>query len=92
MKEKPRRRLLTVRRVLIGGAAFVLAIVGALWFASWNSSNEARFARSKPALEAFAAQVMASDRTSAIVVPKQIGDFATGPLERLPHGSEPVAD
>jgi len=63
-----------------------ITITAGLAYAYWKYSFEMRFSRSKPALEAFAAQVMASPSESPINLPSHLGEFQTNDAERLPHG------
>jgi hypothetical protein len=66
----------------VGTVASALLIA----FACYYYSFEARFDRSKAALEAYAASVESGDRSAPISIPRKIGDFTTGDAERLPHG------
>jgi hypothetical protein len=78
---------LTRRRVLIAGLAMLVLLAVAGWFASSYYSFDARFARSRPAIESYAAKAMASDPTKPLPPPPQrLGAFGTGSAERLPHG------
>jgi hypothetical protein len=81
----PRR--LTLRRVLLAALVAVALLVAGGWVALRYHSFEARFERSKPALEAYAAQAMASDPSGPLpTLPPRLGAFQTGNVERLPHG------
>ncbi len=65
----------------------VLTVGIGLWFLSEYYSFEARFARSKDALEDYARVVMASDQALPPPAPPQrLGEFSPGKVERLPHG------
>jgi hypothetical protein len=78
---------LTRRRVLVTLLAGIVLLVAGGSAASWYYSFENRFARSKPALDAYAAQAMASDPSKPLLaLPPRLGAFQTGNVERLPHG------
>ena len=78
---------LTRRRVLLAVLAGIVFLVAGGLAASWYYSFDARFARSKQALEAYAAQVMAADPSKPLpALPRRLGAFETGNVERLPHG------
>jgi hypothetical protein len=73
--------------VAAAGLALLLVVTAAGWYAAWYYSFDSRFARSRPALEAYAAEVMASDPATPIhQPPRHLGAFETGRAERLPHG------
>jgi len=73
--------------VLVAGLAMVTFIVIGGWYASWYYSFESRFKRSKPALDAYAVQAMASDPNKPLpALPRRLGAFETVDVERLPHG------
>jgi hypothetical protein len=79
--------LALTRRRLVLAAMFVLVLLaGAVGFALWRASLEQRFARSKPALEAYAAQVMAAAPTAPVTPPRRLGAFEASEGMRLPHG------
>jgi hypothetical protein len=78
---------LTRRRVLITLLAGIVFIVAGGWAVWWYYSFAGRFARSKPALDTYAAQAMATDPSKPLpTLPSRLGDFETGHVERLPHG------
>src|SRR4051794_12129658 len=90
---KQRREVITMqskffrRRMVVTGVAVVVVVLAVGWFASWYWSFEARFARSKGALEAYRAEVMANDPGRLMPLPPQrLGAFKTRSAERLPHG------
>jgi hypothetical protein len=77
----------TRRRILYAAVAGVAFLAAGGWGASWYYSFDARFARSKPALEAYATHAMASDPSRPLPSPPpRLGAFRTGNAERLPHG------
>ena len=76
---------ITRRRVAGAALSSVAAMVLAGWFASRYYSFEARFARSRPSLDGYAAQAMAS-YPQLPRLPAHLGSFETSRLERLPHG------
>ena len=77
----------TRRRILLSAAALLVLLAAGVWFASWYYSFENRFARSKPALDAYAAQALASDPTKPLpTLPPRLGAFETSNVERLPNG------
>jgi hypothetical protein len=85
------RPKLTRRRILVALFVTVLSgiafLVAGGWAASRYYSFAARFGRSKPDLEAYAAQVMASDPSKPLpALPARLGAFQTDHVERLPHG------
>ena len=86
MLSKPRR----VRRVIavvVGGLVGGLVLVCvATWFAYPHFSFPEQFRRSKPALNAFAANVTASGSTALARPPSRLGYFKVLKMEPLPHG------
>ncbi len=77
--------LLAATVLLVAGGSVVLFY--AHRFVGGYYSFDARFARSRPALEAYAKQAMATDPSKPLpALPSQLGAFQTGGLERLPHG------
>jgi len=71
----------------MGAVVGVVLIVGGGWFVLSYYSFEARFQRSKPALEAYAALAVSSDPNKSLpTLPKRLGDFEAVGVERLPHG------
>jgi hypothetical protein len=76
----------TLLRVCLVGWALIVLLIAAGWFASWYVSFDRRFTRSKSALEALAAEVMATDPATPLVLPPTVGDFSASNAERLPHG------
>jgi hypothetical protein len=81
------RSRLTLRRVFAGSAALFALFLALGALVVWFESFDARFARSKPDLEAYAAQVMATPQSETIPKPPAfLGSFKTGDAERLPHG------
>ena len=81
LKTKARRRT-----IVVGLTALVVLAAGAA-FASYHYSFDARFNRSKPALDAYAVQAMALDpRAPLPQPPHRLGAFAPRDVERLPHG------
>lgn len=74
------------RTVLVGLLAlFVLAAGGA--FASYHYSFDARFKRSKPALDVYAARAMSPDASTPLPpLPQRLGAFEPSGAERLPRG------
>jgi hypothetical protein len=78
---------ITLRRVVLTVLTLLVLLVAGGWFVSSHYSFEPRFARSKPAFEAYAARVMASDPASPMPAPPlHLGAFETSGAERLPHG------
>lgn len=75
------------RRIVLSAGALLVLLAAGIWVGSWYYSFENRFARSKPALDAFAAQALAADPTKPLpTLPPRLGAFATDSVERLPHG------
>jgi hypothetical protein len=75
--------------VLAAASVFLVLLIllaGATWFEAWFNSLEKRFARSKPALEAYAAQVMAAAPAAPVAPPPRLGAFEASDGMRLPHG------
>jgi hypothetical protein len=78
---------LTQRRLSISAVAALVLLVAGVWFGSWYFRFEQRFARSKSALEKYAARVMESDPQKPLPPPpRRLGSFKAGHAERLPHG------
>lgn len=70
---------------LAGFVVLILVGVGAL--SLWYFSPAARFARSRPALTAYAETVAATPALMPLPAsPSRLGAFHTGTAERLPHG------
>ena len=82
------------RLVLIAVLSTLLSTLAVLVAVGWGVSRhisydsfEARFARSRPALEAYAPKAMASDPSKPLpALPPRLGEFQPGKVERLPHG------
>ena len=75
-----------MRRFLFTSGALCLLVA---WFVYTILPEpfETRFRRSRPVLEVYAAQVMATDPASLVPQPPaRLGAFDTGHAERLPHG------
>ena len=72
--------------VVISAFVLLLIVVAAVYYALSYHSMEQKYARSKPAFEAFAAQVMATDPATPITLPRHLGEFDVGDPHRLPHG------
>jgi hypothetical protein len=78
---------LTPRRMLTTLGIIVAIVAGANWYYATHFSFNARFVRSKAALEAYAAQAMASDPAGPLpALPPRLGVFMAFDVERLPHG------
>ena len=76
-----RRRMISAALLAIG----ILAAGGA--FASHQYSFDARFKRSKPALDAYATRATSLDaRTPLPPLPQRLGAFKPHGVERLPNG------
>lgn len=86
----PRRQW---RRILLASLTLLLAFsaaVASLWY---HYSTDARFHRSKAALDAYAVRVMSSDPSLPPPQPPQpLGAFLPGEAKRLPHGFYFYAD
>ena len=83
------RKRTILRRALFPAAALCVPLAAGAWFvfSLLPAPFDARFRDSKPALEGYAAQVMATDPASPVPQPPaRLGAFKTGPAERLPHG------
>jgi hypothetical protein len=83
-----RKRTILRRIVFTALTLCVLLAAAALFnYSLWPGPFETRFRRSRPALEAYAAQVMATDPASPVPQPPaRLGAFQAGSAERLPHG------
>lgn len=76
-----------LKRAIILCAVLFTLVGGVLWYVDLRQSFPYKFKRSKPALEAYATQVMASNSHLPIVQPPpRLGAFDTGKAERLPGG------
>ena len=77
---------LTRPRLVLAAIALLVLAAAAGWFAISRYSFDSRFARSRTELDAYAAQVIASDSSTPITPPRRIGSFEAGEALRLPHG------
>ena len=79
-----------IRRSLVAALILLvlLALLGAAgWFGTSYFSFESGFERAKPALEQYAAEVLASDPSRPLPPPPaRLGAFTARGAERLPHG------
>jgi hypothetical protein len=76
----------TTRRIILAAAAVLVLLVAGVGFGSWYNTFDRRFARSRPTLDAYAGQVMATDPSTPLTPPASLGSFDAGEAYRLPHG------
>lgn len=76
----------TKSRIILAAAALLVLLAGGPLFDSWYNTFDRRFARSRPALDAYAAQVMATDPATPVTPPATLGSFDASDAYRLPHG------
>ena len=77
---------LTKRRVFLAAVGVLVLLAAGVWFTSWYNTFDRRFARSRHALDAYAALAMATDPSTPLAPPPSLGSFGASDAYRLPHG------
>lgn len=81
-----RRRILLVLLAVVSGAVVLFTVAAWQAYVYVSMPFSEKFRRSKPALDAYAAQVSAAGPSALTSPPSHIGYFNIQKAEPLPHG------